>query len=100
PENLQPSFKQKRTLESFLRCGVGGEVGMLLLLCLVAAVLGELPHFTKNELARMNGEDGRPVYISVRKHIFDVSARREVYGPGCLFGVILFAVLLCCVSFS
>jgi len=39
--------------------------------------------FTPEELAKYNGVDKtQPVYIAIKKTVFDVSARRGMYEPG------------------
>ncbi|GMF41288.1 unnamed protein product [Phytophthora fragariaefolia] len=38
--------------------------------------------FTPEELLPFNGEDGRPIYIAVLDEVYDVSRKRDFYGPG------------------
>ncbi|KAF9275589.1 hypothetical protein BGZ68_010688 [Mortierella alpina] len=39
--------------------------------------------FTKEELAKHDGTDATaPVYVAIKGIVFDVSAKRETYGPG------------------
>ncbi|OWZ19916.1 Heme/steroid binding protein [Phytophthora megakarya] len=39
-------------------------------------------HFTVEQLATFNGADSkRPIYISVKSEVYDVSSSRELYGP-------------------
>lgn len=38
--------------------------------------------FTREELARFNGEDGRPLYLAIRKRVYDVSGGPSFYGRG------------------
>lgn len=39
-------------------------------------------NFTLEELKEFNGENGKPIYISVLDEVYDVSAKRDFYGPG------------------
>ncbi|GAA6027285.1 hypothetical protein JCM8097_002558 [Rhodosporidiobolus ruineniae] len=44
--------------------------------------------FTKEELARYDGRDAEtPIYVAIKKTIYDVSAKRDMYGPGCGYHV-------------
>eukprot|EP01135_Chromosphaera_perkinsii_P006608 Nk52_evm10s554 gene=Nk52_evmTU10s554 len=44
--------------------------------------------FTKEELAKYNGEDeSLPIYVAVKGVVYDVSAKREMYGPDCGYNV-------------
>ncbi|KAL2916326.1 bifunctional endoribonuclease/protein kinase ire1 [Polyrhizophydium stewartii] len=45
----------------------------------------ELRTFTPKELARFDGKDGRPIYMSVDGMVFDVSRGRGFYGPGSMY---------------
>ncbi|KAK1929897.1 Membrane-associated progesterone receptor component 1 [Phytophthora citrophthora] len=47
-------------------------------------------HFTMTELATFNGgSDGkRPIYISVKSEVYDVSSSRELYGPSGKFAAL------------
>ncbi|KAJ8323685.1 Dihydrodipicolinate synthase [Batrachochytrium dendrobatidis] len=45
----------------------------------------ELKSFTPVELAYYNGEDEKPIYMSVSGMVFDVSAGRNFYGPGSMY---------------
>ncbi|KAG1691381.1 hypothetical protein DVH05_027043 [Phytophthora capsici] len=38
--------------------------------------------FTPEELLPFNGEDGQPIYIAVLDEVYDVSRKRDFYGPG------------------
>ncbi|PWN32194.1 cytochrome b5 [Meira miltonrushii] len=39
--------------------------------------------FTAEELAQYNGSDeSKPVYVCIKGNVFDVSPKREMYGPG------------------
>jgi membrane-associated progesterone receptor component len=38
--------------------------------------------FTAAELATYNGtEDGRPIYVAIKSQVFDVTSKKEMYGP-------------------
>ncbi|GAA5836080.1 hypothetical protein JCM3766R1_001960 [Sporobolomyces carnicolor] len=44
--------------------------------------------FTKAELAKYNGADpSTPIYVAIKGKIYDVSAKRDMYGPGCGYNV-------------
>ncbi|GAA5911556.1 uncharacterized protein JCM6883_005792 [Sporobolomyces salmoneus] len=44
--------------------------------------------FTKAELAKYNGSDeSTPIYVAIKGKIYDVSAKRDMYGPGCGYNV-------------
>ncbi|GAA5911004.1 hypothetical protein JCM6882_006746 [Rhodosporidiobolus microsporus] len=44
--------------------------------------------FSKAELAKYDGKDAdTPIYVAIKGQIFDVSAKREMYGPGCGYHV-------------
>lgn len=46
-------------------------------------VFGSRVNLTDAELARFDGSiDGLPIYLAVNGSVFDVSNRREIYGPG------------------
>ncbi|CEG48628.1 heme steroid binding domain-containing [Plasmopara halstedii] len=38
--------------------------------------------YTPEELLPFNGENGRPIYIAILDEIYDVSRKRDFYGPG------------------
>ncbi|GLE10224.1 hypothetical protein PINS_up022262 [Pythium insidiosum] len=38
--------------------------------------------FTLDELKSFTGEDGKPIYIGLLDEVYDVSAKRDFYGPG------------------
>lgn len=38
--------------------------------------------FSPEELLPFNGEDGQPIYIAVLDEVYDVSRKRDFYGPG------------------
>ncbi|KAG2528422.1 hypothetical protein BBO99_00003258 [Phytophthora kernoviae] len=38
--------------------------------------------FTPEEMLPFNGEDGQPIYIAVLDEVYDVSRKRDFYGPG------------------
>lgn len=39
--------------------------------------------FTANELSQFDGSDvSKPIYVAIKGIVFDVSGKREVYGPG------------------
>ncbi|KAI9920086.1 hypothetical protein PsorP6_015733 [Peronosclerospora sorghi] len=38
--------------------------------------------FTPEELLPFNGEHGQPIYIAVLDEVYDVSRKRDLYGPG------------------
>lgn len=39
-------------------------------------------NLTEAELATFDGSNGRPIYVAVNGSVYDVSASRELYGPG------------------
>ncbi|CAH0473117.1 unnamed protein product [Peronospora belbahrii] len=39
-------------------------------------------YFSLEELLPYNGEDGRPIYIAILDEVYDVSCKRDFYGPG------------------
>lgn len=39
-------------------------------------------YYTLDELKEFTGEDNKPIYIGVLDEIYDVSAKRDFYGPG------------------
>ncbi|KAF1326729.1 Heme/steroid binding domain-containing protein, partial [Globisporangium splendens] len=39
-------------------------------------------NFTLEELKEFNGENGKPIYIGVLDEVYDVSSKRDFYGPG------------------
>ncbi|GAA5910011.1 hypothetical protein JCM8208_006412 [Rhodotorula glutinis] len=44
--------------------------------------------FTKDELAKYDGKDDKtPIYVGIKGRIYDVSAKRDMYGPGCGYHV-------------
>lgn len=43
--------------------------------------------FTAESLAEFNGENGRPIYISVKCVVYDVTKGADFYGPGKSYGV-------------
>ncbi|GAA5980762.1 hypothetical protein JCM5350_006379 [Sporobolomyces pararoseus] len=44
--------------------------------------------FTKAELSKYNGSDpSTPIYVAIKGKIYDVSAKRDMYGPGCGYNV-------------
>ncbi|GAA6021107.1 hypothetical protein JCM11491_004418 [Sporobolomyces phaffii] len=44
--------------------------------------------FTKAQLAKYNGADpDTPIYVAIKGKIYDVSAKRDMYGPGCGYNV-------------
>ncbi|GAA5981668.1 hypothetical protein JCM10908_004559 [Rhodotorula pacifica] len=44
--------------------------------------------FTKAELAKNDGKDeNTPIYVAIKGRIYDVSAKRDMYGPGCGYHV-------------
>ncbi|KAG9072002.1 hypothetical protein KI688_006221 [Linnemannia hyalina] len=39
--------------------------------------------FTSNELAKHDGTDASiPIYVAIKGSVFDVSTKKEMYGPG------------------
>lgn len=38
--------------------------------------------FTLEELKEFNGENGKPIYIGLLDEVYDVSSKRDFYGPG------------------
>ncbi len=39
--------------------------------------------FTPEELAKHDGKDASaPIYVAIKGTVFDVSAKKEMYGPG------------------
>ncbi|KAF5829004.1 cytochrome b5-like heme/steroid binding domain-containing protein [Dunaliella salina] len=38
--------------------------------------------FSFEELQKYNGEEGRPVYVSVQRTVYDMSSGATFYGPG------------------
>ena len=34
------------------------------------------------DIAPYTGEEGNPIYIAIRGHVFDVSIAKNFYGPG------------------
>lgn len=38
--------------------------------------------FTLDELREFNGENGQPIYIAILDEVYDVSSKRDFYGPG------------------
>lgn len=38
--------------------------------------------FTREELAEFNGGDGRPLYLAIRKRVYDVTEGPSFYGVG------------------
>ncbi|WFD32382.1 hypothetical protein MSPP1_003427 [Malassezia sp. CBS 17886] len=44
--------------------------------------------FTAEELAAFDGTDAsKPVYVAVKGIVFDVTPKRDMYGPGCGYNV-------------
>ncbi|POY74865.1 hypothetical protein BMF94_2138 [Rhodotorula taiwanensis] len=44
--------------------------------------------FTRQQLAQNNGKDeSTPIYVAIKGKIYDVSAKRDMYGPGCGYHV-------------
>ncbi|KAL1748318.1 cytochrome b5 [Schizophyllum fasciatum] len=44
--------------------------------------------FTLEDLKRFDGSDGStPIYVSIKGTVFDVSSKRDVYGPGRSYGI-------------
>merc|ERR1711939_413339 len=44
--------------------------------------------FSKDELAKYDGKDDKtPIYVAIKGQIYDVSAKRDMYGPGCGYHV-------------
>ncbi|GAA6002191.1 uncharacterized protein JCM10292_000800 [Rhodotorula paludigena] len=44
--------------------------------------------FSKEELAKNDGRDeNTPIYVGIKGRIYDVSAKRDMYGPGCGYHV-------------
>jgi len=44
--------------------------------------------FTPEELRQYDGKDeAKPVYVAIKGVVFDVSSKRNVYGPGQTYGV-------------
>ncbi|GAA5857518.1 hypothetical protein JCM8547_009314 [Rhodosporidiobolus lusitaniae] len=44
--------------------------------------------FSKEELSKYDGKDEKtPIYVAIKGQIFDVSAKRDMYGPGCGYHV-------------
>ncbi|TRM66919.1 cytochrome b5 [Schizophyllum amplum] len=44
--------------------------------------------FTLEELKAFDGSDpSKPIYLSIKGTVFDVSAKRDVYGPGRSYGI-------------
>ena len=41
-----------------------------------------LRDFTPDQLRLFNGEGGKPIYISLKREVFDVSKATEYYGKG------------------
>ncbi|XP_017472167.1 PREDICTED: neuferricin homolog [Rhagoletis zephyria] len=41
--------------------------------------------FTRDELAKFNGENGTPIYLAIIGTVFDVSKGIKHYGPGCSY---------------
>lgn len=42
---------------------------------------------TVSELSQFDGRDGGPIYVAIKGVVFDVSAKREMYGPGKSYNV-------------
>ncbi|GAA6002436.1 hypothetical protein JCM10207_001118 [Rhodosporidiobolus poonsookiae] len=38
--------------------------------------------YTKEELAKYDGRDDGPIYVAIKGTIYDVTAKRDMYGPG------------------
>jgi predicted heme/steroid binding protein len=38
--------------------------------------------FTLDELKEFDGENGKPIYIAILDEVYDVSDKRDFYGPG------------------
>ncbi|GAA5838778.1 hypothetical protein JCM5353_000187 [Sporobolomyces roseus] len=44
--------------------------------------------FTREELKKYDGKDeGTPIYVGIKGKIYDVSKKRDMYGPGCGYHV-------------
>ncbi|GAA5823560.1 hypothetical protein JCM10212_003182 [Sporobolomyces blumeae] len=44
--------------------------------------------FTTDELKKYDGKDENlPIYVAIKGRIYDVSAKRDMYGPGCGYNV-------------
>ncbi|KAM0746860.1 cytochrome b5 [Meredithblackwellia eburnea MCA 4105] len=44
--------------------------------------------FTTAELAQFDGsKEGKPIYVAIKGLIFDVTAKKEMYGPGAGYNV-------------
>ncbi|GAA5842483.1 hypothetical protein JCM11251_007327 [Rhodosporidiobolus azoricus] len=44
--------------------------------------------FSREELAKYDGKDeATPIYVAIKGEIYDVSAKRDMYGPGCGYHV-------------
>uniref|UniRef100_W8BNQ9 Neuferricin n=1 Tax=Ceratitis capitata TaxID=7213 RepID=W8BNQ9_CERCA len=41
--------------------------------------------FTRDDLAKFNGENNAPIYLAILGHVFDVTKGRKHYGPGCAY---------------
>lgn len=52
-----------------------------------AAPAGEMKKFTAKDLARFTGENGKPIYVSVKNKVYDCTGGAAFYGPGKAYAV-------------
>jgi membrane-associated progesterone receptor component len=48
---------------------------------------GEMRKFTSNDLTRFRGENGGPIYVSVKNKVYDCTSGAAFYGPGKTYAV-------------